>query len=55
MESLDLTDDEVRSELLRARKLAEVCRNHGLPQPASHYDSTARALRKEGEARGLDL
>lgn len=53
MESLEFTDDELGDERRRAAKLAEVCRDRGEPQAASHYDAVERALIAEQSARAF--
>lgn len=52
MESLDFSNDEIRTELTRARRMAELLRNHG-ETSATFWDAAVRALEKEREARGL--
>lgn len=50
MESLDFTDDELRTELSRCRKMAELLRSHG-ETSAAFYDASVRALQNEINGR----
>lgn len=55
MESLDFTDDEIRTRVRECRKLEALSRARGEPGPADHYAAILRALEAEAAARGLTV
>lgn len=55
MESLDLTDDELRATYKQARKLQSLAEARGEAQLVSHYDANIRMLAAEAKDRDLAL
>lgn len=51
MEATDLTDDELRDELKKARYLAEIADNAGEADASALYSSVTRAIEFEQRRR----
>lgn len=55
MESLDLTDAELRRAYATAHKLQLLCDNAGEAEPRAHYAAVRRAIEREAKDRGISL